>query len=835
MNLHALPLSSHPEPTPNRNRFQPSSKPCNRRSLADRRLARLGFLFLALIALGLGLPQADAEVRLTIRGSTPAGEPQMELSGSPSGPYRIDASSDLVEWTPILTNQLAAGPSLFTAPGGIGVSSRFFRAVFLESPAFQPGIVLLRFKNTANDAGVAAVLESLPLQLVEEIYTSAMDDAGQDPIYCMHTTLPVEEAVQRLRQNPAIDFAEPNYLYSLQSIPNDPKFTDGSLWGMFGDTTQPANAFGSQAAEAWLEGYRGSRQVYVGIIDQGVQFQHPDLAGNFWTNPFDPPNGRDDDNNGYVDDAHGWDFYGDDNSIFDGLPDDVEIDAHGTHVAGTVGATGNNGLGVVGVNWEVTMISAKIFGAGFAGTDKVIRAIDYFTDLKRRHGLNIVALNNSWGGRVYSRGLHEAIIRSANAGILFICAAGNLLPWDTELDNDRLANYPSNYDTTQGTASVSPAPYDSVISVAAIDRNGGLPDFSHFGATTVDLGAPGVDVWSSVPWHSYASKKGTSMATPHVTGAAALYASTHPGASAAQIRTALLGSTISTPSLAGKCVTGGRLNLSAVIRPDPTTPPPVVVRAPANLRAVSVSTASVSIAWDDRSDNEEGFQVQRSLNGVSYSVIDTVGANSQGFTDHGVLPAQRCWYRVRAFKSPTNSAWSNVLKVTTPTPIILAPAAPSNLRASLGSDGQVQLAWQDNAGNESGFRIERATGGGSFGLLTIVGANVTTYSDTTATKGYTYTYRIRAYNSVGNSSWAVPITVPVPIVSCLERFVDASYRGAIEDGSSNRPFRTLGKAVAGTCAGAVVNIRPGVYRESSLISGHPILLQPRGGVVTIVR
>ena len=197
------------------------------------------------------------------------------------------------------------------------------------------------------------------------------------------------------------------------------------------------------------------------------------------------------------------------------------------------------------MNWDVTLISGKFLGRNGGSLADAVKAVDYFTNLKTAHGLNIVATNNSWGGGAFSQTMLDAITRANVANILFVAAAGN-----SGTNNDTTPSYPSNYNVA------------NVFAVAAIDRMGGLASFSQYGATTVDLGAPGVGVWSTTAFNGYSSYNGTSMATPHVTGAAALYASTHPGATAAQIKAAILGSVVPTASLSGKTVTGGRLNVS---------------------------------------------------------------------------------------------------------------------------------------------------------------------------------------------------------------------------------------------------------------------------------
>lgn len=351
---------------------------------------------------------------------------------------------------------------------------------------------------------------------------------------------------KQLAQNPAVEYAEPNWIHTIEATATDPYYTNGSLWGMYGAGTSPANQYGSNAAAAWAAGYTGSSTVYVGIIDEGIQLTHPDLSGQVWTNPWDANDGVDNDGNGYVDDINGWDFAANDKTIYDG-GNRGRSDDHGTHVSGTIGGK-MNGAGVTGMNWNVRLISGKFLGATGGTSANAVKAVDYFTDLKTRHGLNIVATNNSWGGGGYSQALYDAISRSNNVGILFIAAAGN-----SGTNNDTTASYPSNYDLP------------NVIAVAAISNTGALASFSQYGATTVDIGAPGVGIFSSTAFNLYESYNGTSMATPHVTGAAALYASTHPGATAAQIKNALLSSAVPTASLAGKTTTGGRLDVFAAL------------------------------------------------------------------------------------------------------------------------------------------------------------------------------------------------------------------------------------------------------------------------------
>lgn len=422
-----------------------------------------------------------------------------------------------------------------------------------NTPRYVPGEVLVKFKSGAS-AGSRSRSEALALiggEVLENITTPAMEAARRGDtgdLLLVASALETMDAINILKNHPEVEYAEPNWIYTHFATSNDPYYTNGSLWGMYGDATSPANQYGSQAGEAWAAGNIGSNTVWIGIIDEGYMYTHEDLSGNVGTNPGEiAGNGVDDDGNGYVDDVYGWDFDGNNNTVFDGTGDD-----HGTHVAGTVGAVGGNSKGVVGVVWTVKLMNAKFLGSRGGTTANAIKAVDYFTDLKQRHGINLVATNNSWGGGGYSQGLYDAIERANQAGILFIAAAGN-----STNDNDANPSYPASYSNS------------NIIAVASIDSNGALSSFSNWGATSVDLGAPGRGIWSTVPKSSrgrivsgYASYSGTSMATPHVTGGAALYAASHPGASASQIKNAILNSTVPTSSLSGKTVTGGRLNVS---------------------------------------------------------------------------------------------------------------------------------------------------------------------------------------------------------------------------------------------------------------------------------
>ena len=414
--------------------------------------------------------------------------------------------------------------------------------------AHEAGELLVKFRDGTTASQQSAIRQGLGAEKIDTVRAGSAKK-GELALLRLPAGKDIAAAVRSLNASESVEFVDLNWTYRHSAVSNDTYVTGGQLWGMFGDASSPANQYGSQAAEAWTGGHTDCSGVYVGVIDEGIYYNHEDLTNVVWTNPYDPADGVDNDGNGYVDDTRGWDFDGGSNNINSGGANDD----HGTHVTGTIAGVGNNGKGVAGVCWSgVKVISAKFLGRRGGTTANAIKAVDYLTDLKTRHGLNLVASNNSWGGGGFSQGLQDAIGRADAAGILFIAAAGN-----DAYDNDATASYPSGY------------PNANIIAVASITSSGALSSFSQWGRTTVDIGAPGSGIYSTVPVSSkgsvvsgYSSYNGTSMATPHVTGAAALYKSSHPGATAADVKAAILGSAVPTTSLSNKVSTGGRLNAS---------------------------------------------------------------------------------------------------------------------------------------------------------------------------------------------------------------------------------------------------------------------------------
>jgi subtilisin family serine protease len=360
----------------------------------------------------------------------------------------------------------------------------------------------------------------------------------------------VESALAAFRADPNVLYAEPNYRLYMTADPDDARF--GEMWGLnnVGQTGGRIDA-DIDAPAAW-DVTTGSGSTVVAVIDTGVDYNHPDLAPNMWVNPGEiPGDNLDNDGNGFVDDVHGYDFFNG-----DGQP--LDDQGHGTHVAGTIGAAGNNGIGVTGINWDIQIMALKFLGADGSGTTSdAIDAINYAV----ANGATIS--NNSWGGDPYSQAMFDAISAARDAGHIFVAASGNGDALGNGLNNDADLFYPASYDL------------DNIIATGAVDHNDNLASFSNYGATTVDLAAPGVNILSTTPGGSYGLSTGTSMAAPHVAGVTALVRDLHPTWSYDEVIAQILASVDPLPTLLGITVTGGRLNAAAAVgNPEPPPPPP---------------------------------------------------------------------------------------------------------------------------------------------------------------------------------------------------------------------------------------------------------------------
>lgn len=429
----------------------------------------------------------------------------------------------------------------------------------------------------------------------------------------------VDTLIRELSARGDLEYVEPNYIVHAVSIPNDFHFSN--LWGLH-NTGQTGGTDDADidAPAAW-DITTGSQEVVVAVIDTGVDYNHEDLQANIWTNTREiPRNGVDDDGNGYVDDIHGI------NAILNS-GDPMDDAGHGTHVSGTIGAVGDNGAGVTGVNWKVMILALKFLDSRGSGyVSDAVKAIDYAIGLKTKNSINIRILSNSWGGGG-SQALLDAILRANAHGMLFVAAAGN-----NGWPNDWIPFYPASYgDPLYGAA-------PNVVAVAATDKNDQRASWSNYGSRSVHLGAPGVDILSTTPANTYTVYSGTSMATPHVSGAAALVLSKCPTLDTAGLKANILENVDKLPSLNGIVSTGGRLNVDKAIR-DCVPPSPDF--------SLSASPASQTVAPGD---------------GTSYTVTITRVA---GFTEQVTLSVTGLPDGASGTFDPTQTSDSFILSITT--------------------------------------------------------------------------------------------------------------------------------------------------------------------------
>lgn len=420
----------------------------------------------------------------------------------------------------------------------------------------KPGVSLEALDMLGGEANTRVILQEQSLILVKR---STVERASA--------------SLQTLSSMPVVEFAEPNYIWRSTSMPisNDPN--SGKLWGLKNEgQLEPKSSNPGHVPKAGLEGVdieaeaawkisRGESEVVVGVIDTGIDFNHEDLKENIWVNQkeFAGIKGVDDDGNGFIDDVHGWNFA-------NNIPDGFDDQGHGTHCAGTIGALGDNGKGVIGVAPQVKLMAIKFLDKDGSGTtENAIKAVDYSVKMK------VDLTSNSWGGGGFSQALFDVIQRAQKQGQLFVAAAGN-----DGKNTDTSVNYPSGYNL------------DNILSVAAVDNRGKLATFSNYGKQSVDIGAPGVNILSSVPGNKYDVYSGTSMATPHVAGAAALVLS-HQQMSYLELKKRLMESSRVMSSLQGKTVSGGLLNVHHALL---GTKPAMLASDPVSWSQVAVSIST---------------------------------------------------------------------------------------------------------------------------------------------------------------------------------------------------------------------------------------------------
>lgn len=408
---------------------------------------------------------------------------------------------------------------------------------------FKPGLTIERIKQIAstNHDVLSDEIESVGgLSVIDDL-----DNADADTVAKQYTAMSgivdYAEVNYQIKLDDPIQKDLPNdgvYREPISTHPNDPQFSDQWALNNLGQDGGKSRA-DIDALKAWLT-TKGSDDVVVAVLDSGVDYTHVDLVQNMWHRPANMPAYRDDEL-GQFNDLNGYN--GTDQSS-----DPMDDNGHGTHCAGIIGAEGDNGEGIAGINWKVKIMPLKFLGrGGFGSTADAIEAINYAID-RKKHGVNIRVISASWGSTSNSKALEDTIRAAGEAGILFVAAAGN-----DSSDNDKRPHYPSNYDLP------------NVISVAALDRSDNLASFSNYGAGTVHIAAPGKDILSTWLNDGYREASGTSMATPYVSGVAALVIASQPNITLAKLRDRLLKSVDKLDSLKGRVASGGRLNAAKAV------------------------------------------------------------------------------------------------------------------------------------------------------------------------------------------------------------------------------------------------------------------------------
>ena len=457
-----------------------------------------------------------------------------------------------------------------------------------EGAEVVPGEMMVKL-NPGMEAGLMGDFASeYGAKVVEKFDTGVFKSFGGELLRIkLPAGIDYSEAVAAMADDSRVAYAEPNLVYTLPEVqhgqeqqqgqeppkdptnPNDPDFN--KLWGMNNDGQTGGTAGADVSAkEAWAitTGDGSDNGPLIAVIDTGVDYTHPDLAANMWTNPGEiPGDGIDNDGNGVIDDVHGYNAFADSGDPMDGH-------SHGTHCSGTIAGVGNNGVGVTGVMHDANLMAVKIFSdAGRTSTDAIVRGIMYSAKM----GADITS--NSWGGGPRSEAIYDAF-KSNDA--LHVIAAGN-----SGYDNDKRDNFPSNYDL------------DNIVAVAAIDHNDTKARFSQYGEKNVDVSAPGVDIYSTINGGGYASYSGTSMATPHVSGGAGLIMSQYPEMSNAEIKDRLIFGSDRKEALNDISVSDGRVNFASSLEDDKVAP-----GAPNDFKTSNLSSRGGTLSWTSVGDDK---------------------------------------------------------------------------------------------------------------------------------------------------------------------------------------------------------------------------------------
>ena len=648
-------------------------------------------------------------------------------------------------------------------------AARLFVVVFLSTSAFAaalvptgtsvPGEVLVKVRSGVSPADIAGLQALAGADEAQRIST-----VSSGMILRMRSrSKSVEALTASLFNKPNVLYVEPNYILRLAATPNDPSY--GSLWGLknTGQTVSGStgNAGADIDAEAAWNVTTGSASIVVGVIDTGVNYNHPDLAANMWSNPGGKGNAA------CAAGTHGF-------NAITMTCDPMDDHYHGTHVSGTIGAVGNNGVGVAGVNWTTSIMGLKFLGSsGYGTTAGAIIAVEFAVQAKL-DGVNVRVLSNSWGGGGFSKALLDEINWANENDILFVAAAGN-----NGSNNDTYPHYPSNYATP------------NMISVAATDNRDNTAYFTNYGLTTVHLGAPGVNIMSLALGTGYSTVSGTSMATPHVSGVAALLLANNPSLTTAQVKSAILNNTDPIPSLAGKTVTGGRLNAARALGLPPT-PDFTISASPASRSVVrgASTTYTVTVTPTAGFADSVDFSVSNLPGGTSgsFSPASSSTTSTLTVTTSESTPLGN-WFPiitgVSGALTRTTSVTLNMVSVPPPPPVQPCPTFTSygqyylyDLTAMVigdfNRDGKADLASTNVASNSVSIRL--GTGSGTFTTGSGYGVGSVPLAVTTADFNGDAKLDLAVANSGSHN------------VSILLGNGDGTFQSAVAYGAGTSPF-----------------------------------------------
>jgi subtilisin family serine protease len=578
--------------------------------------------------------------------------------------------------------------------------------------------ILVRFEP---GAAPKRALESVGAAFVERMPLGGLVRARLDP------GVSLAAADRALERHSDVVAAGPNRTYELYATPNDTLYPE--LWGL--------DAIG--APLAW-DVTQGSNAVVVAVVDTGADVTHPDLDANIWTNSGEVANGLDDDTNGLVDDLKGWDFASGDANVSD-------TNGHGTHVSGTIGAEGDNAAGVTGVNWRVKVMPLRTGNGTLSGL-----AIEQAFRYACAEGAQVV--NGSFGSPSPDPFVRDAI--EDCPGTLFVFAAGN-----ESTNNDAQPRYPCNY------------PVENVVCVAASEEDDTLAPFSNYGTTNVDLAAPGAAILSTIPGGLFDEFFGTSMASPHVAGAAALVLSHRPALTPIELKNTLLLSVDKTSAYSGSVKTGGRLNVARALGQEVKPPTGLTASSPSHAAGWSANS-TVQIVWGGATD-------ENGIGGYSYAFSPVAGFVPDEVKDTSAttltmpLPDGEHWFHLRAVDAQGN--WGQAvhvgpIRIDTFQPVRPVPSSPSHQVGGVSADRTIDVAWSGASDAQSGldgFAVSW-TQGRAGSPPTVKNVEETVSRVTSPQLGIgAWWFNIRAVDNAGNWSDTVsvgPFSIRVGPVAC---------------------------------------------------------------------